>query len=265
MRAGPRDLGQLVARTFDSERTVIAQTIEAQLASRVTAIELREPLPLLCDPVSHTGDPVTPTEPTLVPVGLVGTPTTGISLLSAAPPSEPPPMPSLRSRRRVLTVGCVLLASALVVGRYWVRERSRAPIAADAAASPAVPSAMQPPPSAAPAPAPAPAAIELSINATPNDARIFIDDKAVSGNPYRGKLPKDSATHQIRVEASGFQTVKRSITLDKDLAVEVALRKETERATRVMAPPPPPPDDDFMKRPPVKTNRNVDMNNPYAN
>ena len=37
----------------------------------------------------------------------------------------------------------------------------------------------------------------------PTSARIFVDDKRVDGNPFKGKLAKNGVTHTIRAEAEG--------------------------------------------------------------
>ena len=114
----------------------------------------------------------------------------------------------------------------------------------------------------------------------PSSARIFVDDKPVTGNPFHGKLTKNGVTHTIRVEADGYTPHSRSVTADKDLDLELALEraeadpkdkdKEQDkqgagRQANAAPQPQAPKDDDVMRAPVAKPKRTLDQSNPYNN
>jgi serine/threonine-protein kinase len=68
-----------------------------------------------------------------------------------------------------------------------------------------------------------PKSVRLTVTVIPRDARIFVDGKPVGRQPYLGRYPADAAAHQIRAEAPGFVAMDRSVALDEDKAVELAL------------------------------------------
>jgi serine/threonine-protein kinase len=110
-------------------------------------------------------------------------------------------------------VGLLVAALAVVAGAIaYVRDRQ----ANVAAASAAVPSASAP-------------KARVSIVATPADARIFVDGVAVGDNPAQLTLPRDGASHRVRVEANGFATKEDGVVLD-GASVNIELALEPLRA-----------------------------------
>jgi hypothetical protein len=113
--------------------------------------------------------------------------------------------------------------------------------------------------------------VEIKVNVNIPEAKIFIDDKPVIGNPYAGKFKKDKNPHQVRAEAPGFGTKTRTIGFENNLHVEIVLEKQASDTAPSrphvggpIAPPPTPPPEDPMKAP-KKPNpgRELDTTNPY--
>jgi serine/threonine-protein kinase len=67
-------------------------------------------------------------------------------------------------------------------------------------------------------------AIAIDIRATPPDAHLFLDGVALIGNPTRATLPRDARPHELRAEAAGHVTERRSIVADHDVALTLALQ-----------------------------------------
>jgi serine/threonine protein kinase len=97
--------------------------------------------------------------------------------------------------------------------------------------------------------------VQARLVATPVDAQIFLDDEPLVGNPVESALPRDQATHRLRVEAPGFVTVTQSVSLDKDLSVTIALAAEPSVAAT--------PEARRAGRGPLGKHR-LDTRNPYA-
>ncbi|WP_170229136.1 serine/threonine-protein kinase [Polyangium fumosum] len=138
----------------------------------------------------------------------------------------------------------------------------------------------QPPP-APPSPAtatPVVGDIEVTITVTPPNAKIFLDGKELATNPYVGKFPREDKTHIIKAEAAGFTTRSRDVTFDKDRTIEMVLEQQAaaplatppptdtskEKTKVIFVPQPTTTAEDPMKTGGTKkTNRTVDPNNPY--
>jgi serine/threonine-protein kinase len=77
----------------------------------------------------------------------------------------------------------------------------------------------------APTPTPAPPEprhIKLKLSASPAYAKLYLDDQALSANPFKGEMTADQEQHAIRAEAPGYATEKKLVSFDKDL--DLALR-----------------------------------------
>jgi serine/threonine-protein kinase len=123
----------------------------------------------------------------------------------------------------VLGAGAAVL---LVVGGLvgvW-RARASAPESPSAALSSAA--APQPTPdksAASAAPAASVAPISVVIEVDPSDAKLFVDDRPVTGNPHRGTYAPDQVTHRVRAEALGYVSRTMETAFDKDIVVKFAL------------------------------------------
>jgi hypothetical protein len=90
-------------------------------------------------------------------------------------------------------------------------------------------------PSAAAPPAAA-ATNHVSISADPPEARITLDDMALTGNPFHAAMPKSPLGRRLRVSAPGYAPEERLVTLDRDFLLELHLK----RASGDPSPTPPP-------------------------
>ena len=278
-RSNARELGKLITRQFDADRLKIKGIIEEQLREKspsAVTVGTRS-LPIIDNQFSATttgsnpavGDrPSMDTGPSIQITGsgpVSGIPTTpsitsASSLFASASSSGEI---AARSGRRGVIAAAAIAAGGLLTIAFWAFTRTpAAPLPPPASAAASVESA-------AIARPPTPTAdVELNIGASPPDARLFLDDRPLESNPYKGNLPGDAKPHQLRVEARGYATQSRSITLDRNVVLELALQKEGS-AERPIAPVvrgalPTPPVDDGMTRPAVKPRRTLDTSNPYA-
>jgi serine/threonine-protein kinase len=125
--------------------------------------------------------------------------------------------PSLtRPRRWPLVVGGALAVGLLIAWRGTVASTSpvstaQPPIAA-AAADPAL-LLGQPPASS----------VKLVIRAEPAEATLYLDGVRLPSNPYSGTRAADAETHELRVEADGFVAMRRSLRLETDAELTLAL------------------------------------------
>ena len=73
------------------------------------------------------------------------------------------------------------------------------------------------------------ATVPVRIVATPAEAEILLDDEALP-NPFVGDLPRSSEPRQLVVQADGYETAERSLSLTQGQQVELALtRAQTAR------------------------------------
>jgi serine/threonine-protein kinase len=270
-RAGTREVMRLLAHLFEEDRARIKSIIDAQL---------RDSRALPTAEWRAVGLPLIDTSPSLsgtsdaARASLAGTPSS--AQLSSASPSgtsytaanaatelTPPPQAPRRSAAPVIALGAI----GLLAGIAWIATSMRGETtSATSTAS-----------SAAATIAPPAASVSVRIAVSPSDARLFLDDAPLASNPFRGALPRDTAAHTLRAEASGYTTKSHPVALDKDLDVELALEAEAVDAAalpsavpavvprgRAVATPAPTPTDDDMKRVAPKPSRTLDDKNPYA-
>jgi len=268
-----RDIGKLVAKTFEQDRTKIKSVIEAQIKKGPTHVltlpsmenmtvsglhstSSRSSLPSLKESFTQSGL-LAPERTTSVGQKSA---TPSIALTASSNPPEP-------KKRSMLLFGVV--AVAVAAGAFWmVKGKSMVEPPAPAATT-----APQTATTTTVATAPEATEVEIRITANPPEAHFFIDDKPVTGNPWAGKFPRGSGAHRIRAEAPGYGARTRTVTFESNLMVEFALEKEKESTSSrsnspgpYIPPPPPPPADDMKpaggKKPPSRT---LDSTNPYAN
>jgi serine/threonine-protein kinase len=238
-----RDVGSCIAEKFAPTRAKISAAIEAQLALFRAAAADDPPetiplsrLPFTDIPAADLSEPPPPLSipPALVPTIPSNPPPTGWSAQSSAsvPTMTPrtttasvpivyPPQTPLRppeTRRKTGLVIAAGLAAAVALGGIAVfasqlrgkkPSRAAATLAVPGASSmPAAPSAAAPPPGEE-------AQIDLTIKASPPEARIFVDGKALSSNPASAKRPRDGAIHLVRIEAPGYEPREESLGFDR--------------------------------------------------
>jgi hypothetical protein len=135
--------------------------------------------------------------------------------------------PAARRTPRISGGASALLLAAVAITAMDFLPRS--------ARSPAL-AAPQPATSVTPA-APVSRTIELQVAATPAQARFFLDEVPLAGNPFRGDFPRDASVHHIRIEAPGFVTMTQTLSLDRDRGLEVVLVADAVAAPGRRAPP----------------------------
>ncbi len=278
-RGSARELGKLMTRHFDADRLKIKGIIEEQLRVKSESsfnVGAQRGLPLIDDHISLTATGSNPnvadrissdSGPSSIQITGAG-PASGVpsspsytnasGLFASAAPSE---ADAARPGRRGLVAGAAIAAGGLLAIAIWLITRSpAAPLAASSQSTSTVASTVV-------AAAAAAAEVELNVAASPPEARLFLDDRPLGQNPYKGMLTVTPGPHQLRVEARGYATQSRSISLDRNVVLELALQKDAGApAVAVVrgAAPPPPPVDDGMNRPAVKPRRTLDTSNPYA-
>jgi serine/threonine-protein kinase len=144
--------------------------------------------------------------------------------------SSPPP----RSRSaRLGPMAVVFLAtSAIAVGLVEARWRQKpepatlvqAPVTV-AAEAPVAPLAV--------------AEVHMLLSAQPLRAKLYLDDRALGSNPVMQVVPKDGASHTVRVEAKGYMPKTLSLNFDSDKEVIVQLEAEARPAAQLRTAPRP--------------------------
>lgn len=115
-------------------------------------------------------------------------------------------------------VGVCLLAAGVIAGPYIVGGGDGAP-----------PPAAQAPSAAGSSPTLQ--AVLLRVTAFPATATVFLDGKALPGNPCAESRPYDTKTHVLRVEAPGHQPLEQRIQLTSDLDLLLTLKSVTAAPT----------------------------------
>jgi eukaryotic-like serine/threonine-protein kinase len=270
-RVHPRDISKAVTAAFEADRAKIKAIIDEQLRAKTSAVTGLA-LPVIdqathSGPSSARGESPSLSDATSDKVEIVGAGNgsasnpsfTGQSALFASSASTPGE--GGRSKRGIFAAGA-LVAGALLAVVLWQVTKSSPPPAAAATPPTAATSA---PPSALTATAVA--TVEISVSVNPPEAKIFLDDKPLAGNPAKATMPKDAATHQVRIEAAGYTTKVDTVTFERDRSMDIALSKDpsADKAARhpvVTGPVAPPPED--LGRAGKKPQRTLDTSNPYG-
>ncbi|WP_394829845.1 serine/threonine protein kinase [Pendulispora albinea] len=232
-----REVGALVSELFAEERRTIRAAIEARLreAAHEPGHDPLTDVPLLAA-LSASAANAEVSSASIVPSSTAG------SVISAQAPSPP----TYRAHAYLAASIVVLAATILLVAWGPWRQPpsaggsgSLAPAAGaanGAGGEPASSAASSPSSSIASMAAAAPAATltELTVRATPSQAKIFMDDIPLGRNPFTGKFLRDGASHRVRVEALGFVARATHVEFSTPTAtVDITL----DRQTPVWAPP----------------------------
>jgi serine/threonine protein kinase len=214
-RITQRELGKFVADLFEDRRKTIKEAIETQLKSPevISSSDVRKTgeVPLLWSiaPASTTGSSsvVQGGETLANDSGEVG----GV----ASP-----------RRRRLMLLGGLGVAAALTIAvalfakSHSTSDPATAPNDSTLASDSAAPHLSQDS---------TPTLIQVAVKATPPEAKIFLDDALLPGNPVTSAFPKDGAAHMLRVEAPGYDKKTQLVTFDQTRAsLDIALDKETK-------------------------------------
>ncbi|MBI5491067.1 MAG: protein kinase [Deltaproteobacteria bacterium] len=143
----------------------------------------------------------------------------------------PPPR---KGRTVAITVGATLAVAALAVGAWLAFFRDPSPPSSPPTTSHQPPATSPPPPApAVPVAADEPSvdAVRLRVSATPADAKIYLDDVELPGNPASARFRKDGLTHKLRVAAPGFSEQTRFVEFSADVEEAFALQPPSATAT----------------------------------
>jgi serine/threonine-protein kinase len=228
------ELGKLVSLHFEPERARIKTIIEEQL--RAPAVDAAR-LPIIDEPTPSGAGHLGPAA--RESVSDPGSPASGArrGTSSSAPGVSATTQERPQHRRGLFIPAGAFAASAAaliaVLGfslRWvWPQASGAAPTAAAASVSSTRDEAVLA------APAPPSRTVEIRFSASPPEARMFLDDAPLAGNTFRGDLPRDGATHRLRVEAAGFVDRAESVVLDQNRSFSVVLVRKV-----AVAPPPVP-------------------------
>jgi len=112
-----------------------------------------------------------------------------------------------RSRARPLVLGALVLVAAGAIATIVVRGGSGHTAPAEAS--------------------PVQATCNVTIRVTPPQAKIFLDDAPIEGNPATTTLPRDAVKHRVRAEAPGHVAKSEWITIEgAQLTIDLSLDPE---------------------------------------
>jgi serine/threonine protein kinase len=263
-RRGARELGAFVRELFEETRRDLARRID--VAIKKYAAEGH--------PSSNTPYPLGPVGASLPPRSA-----TLVNVATEVEQRAPPP-----SRRRGIVIA--VLTGMVVLG-VGVALKIRSSIASSTTPPPIASAA----PVASTMPVPGPSSgspspsIQVSVRAVPAEAKLSLDDTALSGNPASAAFPRDGLAHRVRAEAPGFKPKTETVTFDQ-AAIQVPLTLEkaapvavapprghaaaakpraSASQTQAAAEPPPPPkatatESEAVPRP---QRRPIDFDNPF--
>jgi hypothetical protein len=269
LRATPKQIGKLVTQAFAKEREQIRALIDDQLrlvaSTDSDTIEVVKALPHVA--IAQAGD-MTPSGESVnrsardgrTPSAAVVGSREGVSGISA----HGEPRRSKKVMAAVAGAGLVLAVGVVVVGLRGKRSSAPAGEAAPSA-SYATEGA-----SAASSVAPAIPSVELFVSVSPPDARLFVDDTLVDGNPYKALLAKGSA-HRVRAEAPGYVPASESRVVEEDSMISLVLeplKPEAGARSRtpvgVRSPGRAPPRAPSTAATPPANTHTIDPSDPYA-
>jgi serine/threonine protein kinase len=228
--ASAQEVGRLVQSLFAEDRARLQAAVEETLGSyRETSSDVfpDEEFPSfapLVDPASMRAIRAdAPPISTRMPRSTRSAPEPSRALATVAvsvPIEIAAPQPSGTGRVRGPAIAVSAAAAlAIACGVAW-RVLDRAPVSASPPVAPA-PVAVEP--QAAPAAAPTPSSVHVVVRAAPRSARISIDGRAVTDNPWIATLPASGNAHTVRVEADGYTPQDESFTPTGDTTIVVAL------------------------------------------
>ena len=265
-RVHARDVGKAIAHAFEADRAKIKALIDEQLRAKQSSEILALPIieqhtnsgPLsgrASNPDASSG------KVEIIGAGASSSSYTGPSALFA---SSAPTTTEGNKGRRGLFAGVAVAAAGLLAVVLWQVTKGPAPVVGAGATPGTTAAAVTATATTAAAPSAA-GTVEISVAATPAEAKIFLDDEPLAGNPAKAHVTKDNATHHVRIEAAGYTSKVDTVTFERDRSLDVALVKDASASDKQVHHPvggPVVPADD-MARPPTKKQRALDTSNPY--
>ncbi len=253
VRTTDAEVGALVAREFEQERSQVRRLVQERLAAPTGS---HTPTPLLPPPPPSSTSGVTGQEATLgegASGRLVTSPT---SSTNASVSVELEPGGS-RARLKLALLSVFSAAVLAAVAAFALRGARPAGPTSPATAAAETASAA---PAAPAADAESAQTVEVTASAAPATARFTLDGVPLEGNPLTRRLPRDGASHALTVAAPGFASEQRVLLLDRDVRLELSLKPE--RAAPGGRPPVKPAggSEDPRRRP----SKPIDTNDPWG-
>ncbi|MEM6789324.1 MAG: serine/threonine-protein kinase [Myxococcota bacterium] len=163
--------------------------------------------------------------------------------------------PAPRTRRLAVLAGLGAVAAVVfIAGAFIILRRPGAPsVTSDAEPGPVV---------AAPSAAPegdtgAPdrgesvvTEVELSVEADPPGATVYLDGVEVGTTPFSGRYPPSDVARVLTLEAEGYQTLRRDVRLDQSRGLHLSLLPEAQAKKDPVVVVPPRPAAAAAPRPP---------------
>jgi serine/threonine-protein kinase len=196
-----RELGRFVAAQFAEQREAVRKTIESRLADILKRSD----------------------EPCEITAGGGASATARLEPVVVAPGGRS----AGRGRRGALLGAAVLMAAMIFTWALSRRDPDGAQASTEVVPGPSAPSSAPTLPSAAPAPSPDPssvATIRVRIRATPQSAVLTLDRARLPTNPFSQDVPRDGQVHELVVTAPGYAAVNRSVTFDREIDIDLALK-----------------------------------------
>jgi eukaryotic-like serine/threonine-protein kinase len=206
-KASPHAIGELVSNMFADRRKELHNVIESQMA------KLKE---------SPAGS---------LPLAVVSPETVSDSVLFEG---RSPPSSVTTTDATVATLDTsrmswrnsfkpwvfLALAGAILLGAVALFMVQRGPQQREGASASAT---AQAEPTSARSTGEGAAEITARFSATPANAVLTLDDKALPENPFTGKYPRDKLVHRLRAAAPGHEVVTRELTFDADVQADLLL------------------------------------------
>jgi hypothetical protein len=215
-RVSTREIGKFVADEFADDRKRLESIIDEEI-KRLDAAGPRGSISLPTEDVVRVDMPAASFTPTLDSPGARTTAPTAVSMENSATVSVSELVNAAAKRRTRpvawLAVMLGVLAVVAIAGLV-IRERARSN-SSEAAATPA---------SALTMTEAKPNEVRIKISASPSSAILYLNGRRLGPNPYSGTLPRSDKVAEIRAESDGYEKETRTVELDADVDLEIALK-----------------------------------------
>lgn len=204
VQSGREQIGALVSSIFQKERIELESTIARMITSGESA---NEPL------IAHT----------LPGIGRDAYGTGGDTAQGANPLTQPSSVPEAKRERawKIVGIGAILALIPVLALSLMSQEPQVSVPASNAPGQ--QPGAVKPASVVLPTKAKAPESIQLTVNAGPAGAKIWLDQELMGQDAVTHRQAKSDQEQELRVTLPGYLPFRRSLRLDNDLQIEVVL------------------------------------------
>ncbi|MEZ4225468.1 MAG: serine/threonine-protein kinase [Polyangiaceae bacterium] len=216
-RIRPDAIGKWVSGLFEQERANLQKVIQDQLSGSSSSAP-----PAL----DHPRAPAQDSSPSRSGL-LASSAGPGRSLTIPSVEVSGPPHRAKRSRGTLAALVGALAASVVfllgIVIVLTLRARASQPtvVSVETASHETTPTNEAP----APAAAPMDKQIQITVNVTPESARMSLDGHSLAGNPWKSEVAADGKAHELVISADGYESETRTLTFDVTQRIEIHLKK----------------------------------------